>query len=64
MILIYFCGGDYFLWFPPAGLHSLDYETTWPWIRQLRDYSWHIAMPVLCEMSSIKFICEPSKYTR
>jgi peptide/nickel transport system permease protein len=49
LILIYFCGGDYFLWFPPAGLHSLDYETTWPWIRQLRDYSWHIAMPVLCE---------------
>jgi peptide/nickel transport system permease protein len=49
LILIYFCGGDYFLWFPPAGLHSLDYETTWPWIRQLRDYAWHIAMPVVCE---------------
>jgi peptide/nickel transport system permease protein len=49
LILIYFCGGDYFLWFPPAGLHSLDYETTWPWIRQIRDYAWHIAMPVVCE---------------
>jgi peptide/nickel transport system permease protein len=48
LILIYFCGGDYFLWFPPAGLHSLDYDESWSWIRQLRDYSWHIAMPVLC----------------
>jgi len=49
LILIYFCGGDYFLWFPPAGLHSLDYESTWPLWRRLDDYSWHIAMPVLCE---------------
>jgi peptide/nickel transport system permease protein len=49
LILIYFCGGDYFLWFPPSGLHSLDYERSWPILRQFRDYSWHIAMPVLCE---------------
>lgn len=49
LILIYFCGGDYFLWFPPAGLHSLDYEPTWPIFRRLADYGWHIAMPVLCE---------------
>ena len=49
LILIYFCGGDYFLWFPPAGLHSLDYESSWPVWRRLGDYGWHIAMPVLCE---------------
>jgi peptide/nickel transport system permease protein len=49
LILIYFCGGDYFLWFPPAGLHSLDYEITWPLWRRFADYSWHIAMPVVCE---------------
>lgn len=49
LILIYFCGGDYFLWFPPAGLHSLDYDASWPLARKLADYSWHIAMPVLCE---------------
>ncbi len=49
LILIYFCGGDYFLWFPPAGLHSLDYEPEWSFLRRLGDYSWHIAMPVLCE---------------
>jgi peptide/nickel transport system permease protein len=49
LILIYFCGGDYFLWFPPAGLHSLDYEATWSLWRKITDYGWHIAMPVVCE---------------
>jgi peptide/nickel transport system permease protein len=49
LILVYFCGGDYFLWFPPAGLHSLDYDSSWGLFRRFGDYSWHIAMPVLCE---------------
>jgi len=48
LILIYFCGGDYYLWFPPAGLHSLDYEPDWPLARRVVDYAWHLAMPVLC----------------
>ncbi|MEA2627067.1 MAG: peptide/nickel transport system permease protein [Candidatus Binatota bacterium] len=48
LILIYFCGGDYFRWFPPAGLHSLDYGPGWPFWRSVTDYIWHIAMPVLC----------------
>lgn len=49
LILIYLCGGDYLRWFPPAGLHSLDYDPSWPLARRFFDYSWHIAMPVLCE---------------
>ena len=49
LILIYFCGGDYFLWFPPAGLHSLDYDPSWAIWRRVSDYGWHIAMPVVCE---------------
>ncbi|MGH7857393.1 MAG: ABC transporter permease, partial [Candidatus Binatia bacterium] len=48
LILIYFCGGDYFRWFPPAGLHSLDYAPEWPLWRQALDLGWHLAMPVLC----------------
>jgi peptide/nickel transport system permease protein len=48
LILVYFCGGDYFQWFPPAGLHSLDYSFDWPLWRRIGDYAWHIAMPVLC----------------
>jgi peptide/nickel transport system permease protein len=49
LILIFLCGGDYLLWFPPAGLHSLDYESTWPLLRRMGDYAWHLAMPVFCE---------------
>jgi peptide/nickel transport system permease protein len=48
LILIYLCGGDYFRLFPPAGLHSLDYEPTWPLWRRSVDYGWHVAMPVFC----------------
>jgi peptide/nickel transport system permease protein len=48
LILIFFCGGDYFLWFPPAGLHSLDYEPEWSLLRRAADFGWHLAMPVLC----------------
>jgi peptide/nickel transport system permease protein len=49
LILIFVCGGDYFLWFPPAGLHSLDYDPEWPLLRRAADLGWHLAMPVLCE---------------
>ena len=49
LILIFFCGGDYFLWFPPAGLHSLDYESEWSVLRRAGDFAWHLAMPVFCE---------------
>lgn len=49
LILIFFCGGDYFLWFPPAGLHSLDYTPEWPLLRRAGDFAWHLAMPVFCE---------------
>jgi peptide/nickel transport system permease protein len=48
LILVYLCSGDYLLLFPPAGLHSLDYEPEWPLFRRVVDYSWHIAMPVVC----------------
>jgi peptide/nickel transport system permease protein len=48
LILIYFCGGDYFRWFPPAGLHSLDYSPDWPLWRRVLDFAWHVAMPVVC----------------
>jgi peptide/nickel transport system permease protein len=47
LIIIFFCGGDFFAWFPAAGLHSLHYEPTWPWPRRLGDYLHHLAMPLL-----------------
>ena len=47
MIIIFFCGGDFFGWFPPAGLHSLAYEPDWPLGRRVVDYMHHLAMPLL-----------------
>lgn len=48
LIIIFFCGGDFFAWFPPAGLHSLEYEPTWPLWKRISDYLFHLAMPLLC----------------
>jgi peptide/nickel transport system permease protein len=46
LIIIFFCGGDFFDWFPPAGVHSLAYEPSWPWTRRVGDYMYHLAMPI------------------
>ncbi|MBW2282020.1 MAG: ABC transporter permease [Deltaproteobacteria bacterium] len=47
LIIIFFCGGDFLAWFPPAGLHSLAYEPSWPAMRRLADYMHHLAMPLV-----------------
>jgi peptide/nickel transport system permease protein len=47
LIIIFFCGGDFFAWFPAAGLHSLSYDPAWPWPRRLGDYLYHLAMPLV-----------------
>ncbi len=48
LIIIYFCGGDYWALFPPGGLRSLDFEESWSLWRKLGDYAHHLAMPLLC----------------
>ena len=48
LLIIFFSGGDYFDWFPPAGLHSLDYDIGWPLWRRAADYMHHLALPLLC----------------
>ncbi len=47
LIIIFLCGGDFLDWFPPAGLHALDYDPEWPLHRRLADYLHHLAMPLL-----------------
>ena len=47
LIIIFFCAGDFFAWFPPGGLHSLAYDARWPWYRRLADYMDHLWMPLL-----------------
>jgi peptide/nickel transport system permease protein len=47
LIIIFLCGGDYFDWFPPAAIHSVEYDPDWPLMRRLGDYMYHMAMPLL-----------------
>ena len=47
LIIVFFCGGDFWAWFPAAGLHSLEYEQSWPLGRRFADYMHHLAMPLL-----------------
>lgn len=46
LLIILFSGGRYFDWFPLRGLVSDNYEDLGAWA-QIKDYLWHIALPVL-----------------
>jgi len=46
LLIVLFSGGRYFDWFPLRGLTSEGWEAM-PWWRQIIDYFWHIALPVL-----------------
>jgi len=49
LIIIFLCGGDFFAWFPPGGLRSLDHDPeTWSLGRRFVDYAHHLAMPLFC----------------
>jgi len=47
LLMLYFCYGIHWKWFPMSGLHSeLADELAWgPW---LLDYAWHAFLPVVC----------------
>jgi peptide/nickel transport system permease protein len=62
LIIIYMCGGDYWAWFPPGGLRSLDFDASWPWWKKLGDYAHHLAMPLLC--STYTTFAALSRYMR
>lgn len=48
LIIIFFCGGDFYAWFPPAGMRSLSHDPSWPLHERIGDYLYHLAMPLLC----------------
>ncbi len=45
LLIVVFSGGQYLDWFPLRGLHS-DGWREFGWFDQLKDYFWHIALPV------------------
>jgi peptide/nickel transport system permease protein len=47
MALVFICGGDFFYFFPPGGLESLDIAADWPWWRKFADRGWHLFLPVV-----------------
>lgn len=47
LLMLLFCGGKYWNWFPAFGLHSLEAEN-WSGFRYAMDHLWHLALPVLC----------------
>lgn len=46
VLIVLFAGGSYWSVFPLRGLHSTNYEQL-SWLGQIKDYLWHIALPVL-----------------
>lgn len=45
-LIVFFAGGTYFQWFPLRGLTSDNFETL-SMFGKIKDYFWHIALPVL-----------------
>jgi peptide/nickel transport system permease protein len=47
MAITFLGGGDFYYWFPPGGLQSIDYSPAWPWWQRVADQAWHLCLPVL-----------------
>jgi peptide/nickel transport system permease protein len=62
LLIVYFCGGDYFAWFPPGGLRSLDYSDQWSIARRFGDLSYHLALPIF--LTTLGSYTELSRYMR
>jgi microcin C transport system permease protein len=46
ILIVLFAGGSYYDWFPLRGLTSDNFETL-SWWGKLKDYVWHLALPLL-----------------
>ena len=46
MLIIFFGGGDFFDWFPYAGLYSNNYEFLTPF-GKFKDLLWHLILPII-----------------
>jgi microcin C transport system permease protein len=46
ILIVLFAGGSYYDWFPLRGLTSDNFETL-SWWGKIKDYAWHLALPLL-----------------
>ncbi|MCH9674898.1 MAG: microcin C ABC transporter permease YejB [Gammaproteobacteria bacterium] len=51
LLVVLFAGGSFWDWFPLRGLVSDNYESM-SWFERIKDYFWHIALPVLAMVIS------------
>lgn len=47
LAIVFLCGGDFFDVFPPGGVTSIGYASSWPLGQRLLDRAWHLFLPVL-----------------
>ena len=47
LAIVFLCGGDFLDLFPPGGMTSVGYSSTWPFWERLWDRAWHLCLPVL-----------------
>ncbi|HTO71728.1 MAG TPA: ABC transporter permease [Myxococcota bacterium] len=62
LLLVFFCGGDYFAWFPPGGLRSLGANESWSLAQRLGDLAHHLALPLF--VTTLGSYTEISRYLR
>jgi microcin C transport system permease protein len=46
ILIVLFAGGSYYDWFPLRGLTSDNFDTL-SWWGKIKDYAWHLALPLL-----------------
>lgn len=62
MLIVFVSGGDYFAWFPPGGLRSLEYSSDWSLARKIADVGHHLVLPLF--VTTLGSYTELSRYLR
>jgi peptide/nickel transport system permease protein len=62
LLIVFFGGGDYFAWFPPGGLRSIDASSDWSFLRRATDLGHHLALPLF--VSTLGSYTELSRFLR
>lgn len=62
LLIVFLGGGDYLAWFPPGGLHSLQYSADWPLTRRIGELAHHLTLPLF--VTTLGSYTEISRYLR
>jgi peptide/nickel transport system permease protein len=62
MLIVFFGGGDYFAWFPPGGIRSLEFSSDWSLGARIADVGHHLVLPLF--VTTLGSYTELSRYLR